>query len=277
MSVGEPALGWDGVILRKMLFVEQEANVSKVSIVMPAYNAERYITEAIQSVIAQTFTDWELIVIDDASQDNTAEIVQKLLIQDTRILFLQNLQNSGVATTRNRGLDIATGEYIAFLDSDDFWESNKLQRQLDLLRQTSADLCFTAYALANEKGQTALIHKVPRSVSYRDLLKENVVGCSTVLVRRGMLTKFRFETNYFHEDYVLWLQLLKNGCTTVGLNDVLAHYRTGGRSSDKINAAKSRWNIYRKHEQLPLHVAGFNFFVYCCNGLNKHVRAKVNK
>lgn len=268
-------LGWDGVLLCEMLFVEREANVSKISVIMPAYNAERYITEAIQSVIAQTFTDWELIVIDDASQDSTAEIVQKLLIQDTRILFLQNLQNSGVATTRNRGLDIATGEYIAFLDSDDIWLPNKLQLQYDYIFTTNSDLCYTAYQVFSDDDRAYLLNfDVPKTISYDDMLKVNSIGCSTATVRRSILPSPTFNSKLFHEDYVLWLTLLRQGYKACGIQTSLVKYRKGGRSANKLKAAANRWAIYRKSERLGIFHSLYYFICYTINGIRKVLSSK---
>lgn len=246
----------------------------KISVIMPAYNAAQYIEKAIQSVIGQTIKSWELIIVNDASTDNTSEIVRRMAAQDMRIVLHENKINLGVSETRNRGIGLAVGEYIAFLDSDDIWEHDKLQRQLEALQRTHADLCFTSYAVMHENGEQAIPYRVPQNIDYVGLLKENVIGCSTVLLKRSSLGEHRFETGFFHEDYVLWLKLLKGNCIAVGIDELLVQYRTGGRSHNKVNAAKNRWRIYRKCEKLSLPMATYFFLNYCCNGLKKHIRAR---
>lgn len=246
----------------------------KISVVMAAYNAARHIEKAIRSVIEQTIQDWELIVIDDASTDNTAELVCRLAQGDLRIALHQNERHSGVSETRNRGIDLAVGEYIAFLDSDDIWKRDKLQRQLEALRLTHADLCYTAYTVTRENGQQSICYRVPHTIDYMGLLKENVIGCSTVLLKRSRLGNHPFETGYFHEDYVLWLKLLKGTCTAVGINELLVQYRMGGRSQSKANAAKHRWRIYRQCEKLSFPIASYCFLNYFYNGLKKYMSAR---
>lgn len=247
--------------------------MSKVSIIMPAYNAERYITEAIQSVIAQTFTDWELIVIDDASQDSTVEIVQKFSAQNSRILLYRNMQNSGVSATRNRGLDMAIGEYVAFLDSDDIWASDKLEKQIYALLAENAQICYSSYSFIDLSGNSIRIpYIVDKETSYKKLLKENVIGCSTVILSRKFLGSARFDKGYFHEDYVLWLRLLKDGHTkAIGISDVLVQYRNGGRSSNKIVAVKNRWIVYRKSEKLNIFQSTKYLIAYATNAIIKHL------
>ena len=123
-----------------------------VSVIMPAYNAEPFIEEAIASVIAQTVADWELIVIDDCSTDDTVQIVSAFVRQDPRIQLLTNASNMGVAKTRNRGLDLCRGQYVAFIDSDDVWHSHKLEKQLDLLKKTGAGICYCSYGIIGASG-----------------------------------------------------------------------------------------------------------------------------
>lgn len=243
----------------------------KISIIMPAYNAARSIENAIRSVVRQTFPGWELIIIDDGSSDNTVEIVRQMSVRDNRIVLYENRNNLGVSVTRNRGLDVATGNYIAFLDSDDIWQKDKLKRQLTLLQQTNADLCYTAYEVMRKNGTLTALYQVPKSIHYIELLKENVIGCSTVLLKRSCLGSYRFETAFFHEDYALWLQLLKCGCIAVGINEPLVYYRKGGRSKNKLFAAKNRWLVMRRQEKLALPLTMFCFICYIHNGIRKTI------
>lgn len=244
-----------------------------VSVVMPAYNCEKYIEVAIRSVISQTFTDWELIVIDDGSSDSTREIIDRLAAEDSRILSLPNEKNMGVAATRNRGIDISRGSYIALLDSDDVWREEKLERQLERLCATGADLCYCSYAIIDADGKKAKNdYTVPECVDLRELLKENYIGCSTALLSREALGERRFLTDYFHEDYVLWLDLLSDGALAVGCAETLAEWRyvRNSRSFDKKQSAKNRWDIYRNHLGLSRARSARLFLTYAFRGLKKY-------
>ena len=245
-----------------------------VSVIMPAYNAEKYIAEAIQSVISQTYPNWELIILDDGSTDGTAGIAESFAKSDHRIHSLQNPQNMGVARTRNRGFDLANGEWIALLDSDDIWHRDKLEKQLTAAKETDAEILYASYALFadGESGKTE--YHVPARTNYSHMLKENVIGCSTVLLRKTMLNNYRFRADVYHEDYALWLELLRNGYAAAGCPEVLTDYRIvkGSRSNNKIKAAKNRWMIYRKAERLPLLKAVYVFAAYAVNGFSKHKR-----
>lgn len=247
----------------------------KVSVIVPAYNAERFIEQAITSVVAQSFPDWELLVIDDCSSDGTCAAVEALAARDGRIRLLRNETNQGVARTRNRGLELCRGEYIALLDSDDVWHPHKLRHQLERLEQTGAGLCCTSYRIVDVRGEKAREdYLVPETLSFDGLLKENVIGCSTVLLRGSMMKNYRFTTEYYHEDYVLWLELLRDGHAAVGCPQVLADWRflEDSRSFDKSKAAKNRWRIYRGYLKLPLLKSLWAFACYGVGGIRKYLR-----
>ena len=244
-----------------------------ISVIMPAYQAEAYIETAIRSVMAQTYPNWELLVLDDGSRDGTASIVQALASEDARVRYLPNPGNMGVAKTRNRGLDLAQGEYVALLDSDDLWLPEKLSCQLELLQREKADLVCCSYAIID--GQGSPIKRdclVQPRIAYRQLLKENTIGCSTVLFTRQILQRYRFREDFYHEDYTLWLQLLRDGHTVVGCPEVLAQWRyiANSRSFNKVNGAKKRWQIYRSYLGLPLLPAMYYFACYTLAGLRKY-------
>lgn len=243
-----------------------------VSVVMPAYNAEKYIDEAISSVISQTYTKWELLIIDDCSTDGTAKIAERFASQDSRIHLLRNLQNMGVARSRNRGINIARGEWIALLDSDDAWREMKLEKQLAVAESTNADIVYCSYSMMDETSAHLSDFIVPETTSYNDMLKESVLSCSTVLIRRSALQQHRFSTEYYHEDYVLWLELLKSGYRAAASREVLSDYRIvrESRSNDKLKSAKNRWLIYRKTEKLPLLKSILVFAAYAVNGILKY-------
>ena len=235
--------------------MKKENSQPSVSVVMPAYNAEKYIEESITSVINQTYTNWELIVIDDGSKDNTAEIVKQFAEKDKRITLYLNEKNMGVAKTRNRGFDMAKGEYIALLDSDDIWLPEKLEKQLKLAEETDAEIIYCSYELISETGEkTGKDFIVSPCTDFCEMLTKCMFSCSTNIFKSEIFKNYRFSNNYYHEDYVLWLELLKNGKIAAGCTEVLAKYRQikGSRASNKLNAAKNRWIIYRKYLKLPL-------------------------
>ncbi len=244
-----------------------------VSVVMPAYNAERHLRSAVRSVQQQTFTDWELLVIDDASRDATSQIVAALARADARIRLVRNPHNLGVADTRNKGLQLAAGEYIAFLDSDDRWFPRKLELQLELLRARQADLVYSSYAIVDENDtKICPDYIVPPSVDYAGLLTMNVIGCSTVMVSRRALRGFSFPAEHYHEDYALWLLLLRAGRRAAGLQQVLVEYRlrAGGRAANKGFGAWQRWRLYRSLLKLSFGQSVLHSVQYAWNGLRKY-------
>lgn len=243
-----------------------------VSVIMPAYNAEKYIAEAIQSVISQTYTNWQLLVIDDCSTDRTAEIAEEFEKTDQRIRALRNPKNMGVAKTRNRGLDLAEGEWVALLDSDDRWHKEKLEKQLAVAENSDEDIIYCSYALTDESGKHLSDYKVPRTTTYHDMLKECVLSCSTVLLHRGILASHHFLYDCYQEDYAFWLELLRAGYRAEACCDVLADYRivNGSRSRNKLKSAKNRWIVYRRVEKLSLVRSIRAFMTYAFRGVMKY-------
>lgn len=229
-----------------------------VSVIMPAYNAVAYIEEAIRSVMAQTFTDWELIVIDDGSIDATCEVVERLAAEDSRIRLMRNEQNCGVAVTRNRGLDVCRGAWVALLDCDDLWLPEKLEQQLALAAASGADIVYCSYGIMDEQGSKLCDDFiVPPTTDYRASMARSVISCSTALLSRRVVDNYRFNPAYYHEDCVLWLQLLRDGYDARGVDAVLARYRVsrGSRASNKIKAAIERWRIIRRYMKEPFFTA----------------------
>ena len=242
-----------------------------VSVVMPCYNAAATVSEAIGSVVAQSMPQWELLVVDDASCDNSLRIVAEMADADARIRLLSSPKNQGVASARNMGVAASRGEFIAFLDSDDRWETEKLTLQLQRLKETGADLCCTSYRLLNaDPTVIAKIYRVPKVIDYAMMLRENFIGCSTVLVRAALLPKPAFDRRFFHEDYALWLRLLQGGCRAVGIEEPLVDYRPGGKSANKFAAARHRYTVYRQSEGLSVYKSLRLIASYACRALVKH-------
>lgn len=244
-----------------------------VSVIMPAYNAERFISIAVESVLHQTLTDWELLIMDDCSTDGTPELIAALAMTDPRIKVHYNPRNMGVAKTRNHALSLSQGQYIAFLDSDDYWHPTKLENQIALMQKTGAGLCYTSYALVDETGAPVRNdYLVPETVSFRQLLKENVIGCSTVVLSAELMEQRRFDPDYYHEDYVLWLHLLRDGIIAAGCPQVLTdwRYQDNSRSFNKWNSLHKRWDIYRHNLRLPIINSLYFLMYYVVAGLIKY-------
>ena len=169
------------------MYINKEAPTPVVSVIMPAYNAEKFIEEAISSVLAQSVSNWELIVIDDGSQDGTQQIVADFTRKDSRVRLIVNEENMGVAKSRNRGLDVCCGEYVALLDSDDYWEPQMLDRMIACAQETKADIIYCSYAIVDEKRKKICNDFiVPEETSFRKSMIRSVITCSTVLITKNI-------------------------------------------------------------------------------------------
>ncbi|MBP3324238.1 MAG: glycosyltransferase [Clostridia bacterium] len=244
-----------------------------VSVIMPAYNAERFIEEAIASVQAQSYENWELFVIDDGSKDRTKEIVKNLAENDKRIRFLINEKNMGVAKTRNRGIDLSSGKYVAFIDSDDVWHKDKLKKQLEKLKEKDAGIGYCSYEIIGENGEKAKEdYIVSETATFKDILKENYIQCSAMLIRSDIVKRFMFNTEFYHEDYILGLDMLRAGEKAAGNKELLLKWRylENSRSFNKRKSAMNRWRIYRNYLKLPFFKSVSLFLNYAAAGLKKY-------
>ena len=246
-----------------------------VSIITPAYNAAAYIAETIESVLAQTYTNWEMLIVNDCSKDNTAEIVQSYAEKDKRIKLINLKQNSGAAIARNTAIQNAKGRYIAFLDSDDLWKKEKLQKQIEFMQKNGYAFTFHNFIMFNDgmKKENGKLIKVARQTNYKTLLKgNNTGGCLAVCIDRSIVKNVSMP-NQRHEDYICWLNILKeykiNG---YGINEVLGYYRVGkvSVSSNKFKSAIWTWNVYRKSQRFSILKSMYYMCFYVVNGLKKH-------
>lgn len=242
------------------------------SVIMPAYNSEKYIADSIRSVLNQTYKNLELIIVDDFSSDATKEIIETFAEQDIRIKVISNSINLGCAAARNRAIASSAGKYIAFLDSDDIWVSNKLENEIEEINQQQCDLIYTAYEMIDSDNKVIKHRLIPQKATMDLLLKENFICFSSVLIKMEFAKKFPMSSTFFHEDYCYLLSLFKDGVRFWGINKMLVQYRVSAqnRSSNKIKAAKYRWLIYRKHLQLSLYDSSRYFISYFFNGLKKY-------
>lgn len=245
-----------------------------ISVIIPTYNCGQYIEQAVRSALGQTTCEEiEVIVTDDASTDNTQEMVEQL--KDSagrRIRYYANAKNLGAAETRNAGIRVAEGEYVAFLDADDWWTADKLEKQIALMGQTKAPLVFTGRELMRPEGEsTGKIISVPETTDYRSLLYTNCIPCSSVLMKTQTAKEFYFCHDELHEDYILWLRVLKKYGSAYGINEPLLKSRLseGGKSRNKFKSAKMHYGVY-KYMGIPAWKAAGLFVCYAWNGLKKY-------
>lgn len=253
--------------------LRQQYEDGLVSIITPAYNAAAYIAETIESVFNQTYINWEMLIVNDCSQDNTAEIVQSYAVKDKRIKLINLKQNSGAAVARNTAMQNAKGRYIAFLDSDDLWKKEKLQKQLNFMQQNGYAFTFTGYEHFKETKENIQNKvQIPKSLNYQQALKGNKIGCLTVMLDRKQIANIHFTTQK-HEDYILWLNILKHGITAYGIQERLALYRTGNSKSisgNKLQSALWAWKVYRESQKLSVVKTMYYFLYFFINGILKH-------
>lgn len=229
-----------------------------ISIVVPVYQAADYITQTLRMVQAQTYTDWELILVEDASKDGSAEKIEEYLRahSDPRIRLIRQKENGGAARARNTGVDEAGGRYLAYLDADDLWFSDKLSRELAFLKEKRAGFVFTAYEFgdADAKGTGRIVH-VPETLRYRQALSRTVIFTSTVLFDLEQIPKTLVKMpEVKSEDTAAWWKILRQGHTAYGMDEVTTIYRRPGKSlsSNKWEAVKRIWALYRKQERLSI-------------------------
>lgn len=253
-----------------------------ISVIIPAYNADKYISQSIQSALDQTFPGlMEVLIVDDASADNTQKevlvIARKALegtyCRENRYLqYFKNEKNVGVAKTRNIGIQKARGEYIAFLDADDWWDRGKIDKQMELLEKEDASFCFTGRELIGLNGQSLrkVIH-APKRVSFSDMLKTNYVTCSSVLMKRNIALAYPMEHDEYAEDYICWMRILQKEGNAVGIDEPLVKYRmvTGSKSNNKKKAASDHYHSLRIIGLNPIRAA-FSMISYVINGIKKY-------
>lgn len=229
-------------------------NADMVSIVVPVYNAERFLPETIGLVQKQTYRDWELILVDDCSSDNGAAIVRQYAKDDTRIRLIQQEVNAGAARSRNLGISQANGRYLCFLDADDIWTSQKLEKELAYMKEKKVAFVFTGYEFADAKGEGLgkIVH-VPETISYEQALKNTTIFTSTVMIDRDKIADTDiYMPQIASEDTATWWHILKKYQIGYGLDENLVRYRRteGTLSSNKLVAIQRIWGLYRRQEKL---------------------------
>lgn len=245
-----------------------------VSIIMPSYNAESFIAESIESVLYQTYTNWELIITDDCSTDRTPEIVQAFCQNEPRIDFAIAKQHSGIAGTRNQCLARAKGRFVAFLDNDDLWYPEKLEKQVRFMFETGCPFCYSAYELMREDGTPkGKIIKTAGIITYNKYLRNTIIGSGTIMLDCEQTGPLVMPDNATSDDMALWCKILKDGHNAHPLPEVLMKYRvrSNSASANKLKAAKDVWLVYRNQEKLPYFRALSCFIGYAFNATIKRL------
>lgn len=247
-----------------------------VSVIIPAYNCEKYIGKAIESALEQE-VPLEVLVLNDCSKDGTEAAVRPYL-KDSRVLYYVNEHNLGAAGSRNRGVRLARGKYVAFLDADDWWEKGKLRKQIELMEKEKCVLCCTARELMRPDGSSMKkIIPVKRRITYEMLLRQNWINCSSVVLVRAVAERFPMEHEDSHEDYITWLRILKEYGSACAVDEPLLKYRLSqqGKSGSKLKSAGMTFKVYRYAGFGPVR-ALFYFCCYAFNGVWKYAAASFN-
>lgn len=248
---------------------------TEVSVIIPVYNCANYIEKALNSVLCQNIS-LEVIIIDDCSKDSIDAVMQKYA-SDDRVKYVKNKENMGAAKTRNKGISLAAGEYVAFLDADDYWDESKLEKQLKLIEETGTVLCSTARELLNADGKrTGKVIPVNPIICYKDLLKHNCINCSSVLLKTEVAKEFPMNHEDSHEDYITWLKILKKYGPACAVNEPLLKYRLSnwGKSGNKIHSAKMTFKVYR-YMGFGLLKFMICFCSYAVHGVRKYYFGKI--
>ncbi len=247
---------------------------SLVSIITPSYNSSRFINECIESVIAQTYGEWEMIIVDDCSTDESVELISEIISNEPRIQLIVSDKNIGAAEARNVAISQAKGRYIAFLDSDDIWLPEKLERQLRFMKKNEYEFTFGAYIPISEDGKEEYgIIQVPESIDYDGYLKNTIIGCLTVILDKEKTGFFRMPDIRSSHDMALWLDILSRGFNAYGMQEVLGKYRlvSTSNTSKKINAIKEVWEVYRDVRGLSFMSSLYYWIHYVYNATKKRL------
>lgn len=246
----------------------------KVSIIVPVYNAEKYIRETVESVRAQTCENWELLLVEDGSADGSLHLLEEMEKEDTRIRVIRQ-ENGGAAKARNHGLLEAEGRFVAYLDADDLWSPDKLEKQLAFMAEKDAAFSFTGYEFADEKGKgTGKVVHVPETIRYRQALKNTTIFTSTVIFDTKKLEKEKLAMPVIKsEDTALWFRVLREGITAYGFDENLVRYRrpANSLSSNKLEAVRRIWALYRKAEGLSVVYSFYNFCFWAVRAVKRRI------
>lgn len=251
-----------------------------ITVIMPVYNAGQFLSDSINSVINQTYKKWELIIINDGSTDNSLDLINTIIkkqndLSKSKIKIINSKNNEGAASARNKGLNIANGRYISFLDADDVFKKEKLEKQYNFINKNN--YCFTYTNVAYLKNtSTKDVKNMPKSLNYNQSLKNTFISMSTVMIDTKNIAKdyINMPNIEIGEDTATWRRILKNGYVSYGVDEILTVVRKDNPNSvshKKIKAIKGSWNLYRKVENMNIFCSFYYFIFYLVNAIKKRI------
>ena len=246
----------------------------KVSVIIPIYNAEKYLRKTLDSIIVQTYKDIEIVLVDDCSDDDSANIIKEYIQKYPEIVYFLQETNQGAGAARNKALELATGQYVAFLDSDDIWYPNKVAKQLELMKKRNCPFSYTAIEMIDENDNLLKNKRnIKETCDYKYLLHNTIIATSSVIIDRTILGDFRMPLRRGGQDYATWLMLLRNGCIARGINEALVKYRISSNSlsSNKFKSIKQIWEIQTQDEEINKLRVCLNTFRFIINALKKYL------
>lgn len=246
----------------------------KVSVITPVYNAEKNIAKMLDSVLNQTYSNIELVLVDDCSSDKSSKIISDYKKKYSNIIYFRHDKNLGAGAARNKALELASGQYVAFLDSDDIWYPQKIKKQISLIEKTKTPFCYTAIEMIDENDRIIKKkRKIKTTCTYKYLLKNTIIATSSVVIDRNVLGDFRMPLRRGGQDYATWLKLLRNNVIAYGINEALVKYRVSKNSlsSNKFKSIKQVWEIQTKDENINKIYALYNIIFFCINALKKYL------
>lgn len=246
-----------------------------VSVITPVYNAAKVIAKTLESVFSQTYKQIEIVLVDDCSKDNSQEVIAKYLPEHPEIVYFRQPTNQGAGAARNKALELAKGQYVAFLDADDMWHPEKIEKQIKLLKEKHGAFSYTAIQMVDENDEIVKTKRnVREQVDYKFLLRNTMIATSTVVIDRTVLGDFRMPLRRGGQDYATWLMLLRNGTIAYGINEALEDYRVGNKDSlanNKWKSIKQVWEIQTQDEKIGKIPAAFNLCCFIFNALKKYL------
>lgn len=245
-----------------------------VSVITPVYNAGKEIGKTLESIFNQTYKNIEIVLVDDCSKDNSRDVIEQYKENHPEIVYFCQPTNKGAGVARNKALELAKGQFVAFLDADDMWHPEKIEKQLELLRKKNGAFSYTAIQMVDQNDQIVKTkRKVKEQVNYKFLLHNTMIATSTVVIDRTKLGDFRMPLRRGGQDYATWLMLLRDGTIAYGIDEALEDYRVGNKDSlagTKGKSVKQVWEIQTQDEGINKISAAFNVFCFCVNAAKKY-------
>lgn len=243
-----------------------------VSVILPVYNSEKYLRETIDSILQQSYKELEIIIVNDNSTDSSEEIIFEYQKKSTKIKYIKQIKNQGVAVARNTAIEKSTGRFLAFIDSDDIWYSEKLEKQIAMLVENKIGFSFTAIELIDENSCTYKSKRnVKTVVDYKYLLTNTIIATSTVVIDKNVIGSFFMPLMRSGQDYATWLSILRKGFKAYGINESLVKYRVTQHSlsNNKFKSIKQIWYIQKNYENIHFVKRLYNLLAFVIHAVKK--------